>query len=593
MPKCVLVVPAYNEEARIAICLESLLEASLPAGFGWREWFVLDDRSTDGTTAIVREWTRWNKDAPPLSVLTSPVRRGKALNLNMPHEQLIEASRVDDVVVVCDADVVPGPGAIAALLSPFVESPPVEVAWGVPLPDHRGFGRLGSAFQMMLVAELAKADGPHAVRAEGRLFAYRVGALADFRWNAGWIVDDTQLADYVAARGVKGRTALEAVILTTPAKSYLDFYRQTCRSSASMARARALGSAPERSGQTSRTSLVLRTALADPLGASAYLVARLVSSIRDRLWPIHFDDAWEPARSTKDIHGVQRGATPSVWDVLRPRAFISRLAVSVRAMRAFENWPVVLGKSFLTYVGGPRRDLIVRTRTGLTLRCPNNPLDRGPIFEVLMDDVYRLERLDAVDPAEPFTILDIGAHIGTFALDAARRFPKCRVVCYEPNPRITPYLRQNIRDNNFDDRISVEQFAVGAEPGRARLFDTGPTSTILPGLRPQTATPPREVEVVAFDEVMARLGGEADVVKLDCEGSEYSIVLETPGGTWRGVRQILLEYEEGVTGRSSRALRRRLESLGFEVRWHTRPESDVGMAYLARSGIGGSARGDV
>jgi hypothetical protein len=74
-------------------------------------------------------------------------------------------------------------------------------------------------------------------------------------------------------------------------------------------------------------------------------------------------------------------------------------------------------------------------------------------------------------------------------------------------------------------------------------------------------------------------------------------VLETPEVAWRGVARLLLEYEEPLAGRSWRVLRRRLEILDFELRWHARrpDEPDVGMAYLVKrtaSGRRGGAPSD-
>jgi FkbM family methyltransferase len=299
--------------------------------------------------------------------------------------------------------------------------------------------------------------------------------------------------------------------------------------------------------------------------------------------------------SVRIPRAVQRGSEPTLGSVLRPKAIAVKLGASLRAVGAFKNWPIVLMRCFSSYIVGPRRDLVVRTKAGLTFRCPNEPRDRAPIFEVLMDDAYRLGELAELDACVPLTILDVGAQIGVFALEVARRFPTCRVVCYEPNPRVAPFLRRNIRDNNMSDQISVEQLAVGATSARAQLYDTGCSSTILQNLRPQTATSVTEVNVVALEEVMSRLGGHADLVKLDCEGSEYSIVLETPEATWHGVEMVLLEYEEPVDGQSWSVLRKRLESLGFEVRWHEpRPtESNLGMAYLVRPLGAGRDSGDV
>jgi FkbM family methyltransferase len=587
MQECLLVIAAYDEEARIASCLDSLLEAALPEDFRWSEWVLLDGGSSDGTLSIARDWARWSEEAPPLRMLTSPARRGKALDLNALHEELIDAGRLNEVVVVCDADVVLEPEALKALLLSFAESPSAAVAWGLPLPDRRGIGTLASAFQMTLTAELVRAAGPYAIRSEGRLFAYRLGALAEFRWRSGWVADDTQVADFVAARGLEARTASGAVALTTPAGSYLDFYRQTYRYYAARAKARALGSTHGQMERKPMAAVALHAALADPSGAAAYVVARFVSSVRHRLSPIRFDDAWEPAPTTKETRVIQRGGQPTLGNILRPRTLAIRIGQSVRTVRAFKNWPIVVLRSFLSYVVGPGHDLVVRTRSGLVVRCPNDPRDRAPIFEVLMDDVYRLGGLEELDP-EPLVILDVGAQIGAFALEVARRFPSCRVWCFEPNPRVTAYLRRNIRDNDMIDRIAVEQLAVGAVPGLAGLYEAGASSTIVPGLRSKISTPATEVQVVGFEEVMSRLGNKADLVKLDCEGSEYSIVLETAAEAWRGVDRLLLEYEEPLAGRSWRVLRKRLEALGFELRWHERrpDEPDVGMVYLVRRSAG-------
>jgi FkbM family methyltransferase len=300
-----------------------------------------------------------------------------------------------------------------------------------------------------------------------------------------------------------------------------------------------------------------------------------------------------PNRRTAKPEDGRLAESAAAWRIFAPRALAGRLRESVRAARAFKNWPTVVLRSFLSYLIGPRGDLMVRTRTGLVLYCPNDPLDRWPIFEVMADDAYHLGQLTKLDSFESLTVLDIGAHVGAFALAMAHRFPHCSVVCFEPNPRLALYLRRNVRANDMADRISVEQRAVGADQGNALLYDAGGSSTILPGIRSRSLSA-TEVEVVAFEEVMSRLGERASLVKLDCEGSEYGIALDTPEVAWRGVEQVLLEYEEPVDGRSWSGLRNGLEALGFEVRWHERrpEEPDVGMAYLVRTTGAGRDLGD-
>lgn len=71
--KISIIFPAYNEEKRIGATLVSfrnqLLEMNLPF-----ELIVVDDGSSDGTVALVREM---EKEMPGLRLLPMPVNRGK------------------------------------------------------------------------------------------------------------------------------------------------------------------------------------------------------------------------------------------------------------------------------------------------------------------------------------------------------------------------------------------------------------------------------------------------------------------------------------------------------------------------------------
>lgn len=56
-------------------------------------------------------------------------------------------------------------------------------------------------------------------------------------------------------------------------------------------------------------------------------------------------------------------------------------------------------------------------------------------FEVLLDDCYHLDHLtwDA-DRSASIRVLDVGAHVGSFALAVATRYSTASVLCFEPAP---------------------------------------------------------------------------------------------------------------------------------------------------------------
>jgi glycosyltransferase involved in cell wall biosynthesis len=94
-PYLSIVVPAYNESARIELTLERVM-ACIEAQ-GWdAEVLVVDDGSTDGTPQIVQ---RWMDIHPRLHLVRNPGNRGKGYSVR---NGLLQAA--GDVVMFTDAD---------------------------------------------------------------------------------------------------------------------------------------------------------------------------------------------------------------------------------------------------------------------------------------------------------------------------------------------------------------------------------------------------------------------------------------------------------------------------------------------------------
>ncbi len=271
--------------------------------------------------------------------------------------------------------------------------------------------------------------------------------------------------------------------------------------------------------------------------------------------------------------------------VARARA-LARLEVQrvAETRRSFANWPLVLGQVGLQQVGRGTDAITFRTRTGLRVECPNRPGARVPVYEVFAEDWYQLPWFLDQLTDRPITVIDVGAHIGTFALHLAQVHPQATIHCFEPSPTTANFLRRNVELNGFADRIAVVESALSSERGEAQLSDNRSGSghnrlVRLGGAKPGGHA--TTVTTVTFDEAVRSSVSLVDVVKIDCEGAEYDFVLGSSASSWTSVERVVLEYHQ-VEGRTWDELRDWFAAVGLHVVKHSSVVAGVGAAWLSR-----------
>ena len=126
------------------------------------------------------------------------------------------------------------------------------------------------------------------------------------------------------------------------------------------------------------------------------------------------------------------------------------------------------------------------------------------------------------------TLLDLGAHLGTYALPAAAL--GCRVIAVEGSARNVELLTAAAAHNRFS-QVTVIHAAASDRSGRLMFTPWGPhghvTAPVEGGHMPRV-----EVRAVAVDDLLRELSCEhVDFVKMDIEGWEPQAV--------QGMRQLL------------------------------------------------------
>ena len=166
---------------------------------------------------------------------------------------------------------------------------------------------------------------------------------------------------------------------------------------------------------------------------------------------------------------------------------------------------------------------------------------------------------------ERLVIVDIGAHVGSFAIWASMRWPGSLIHCYEPHPKTFEILQRNATRYPGIECAHAAIFpGLGARSllwsrydgdGESGLVEyIGRTFTSLSGDRLV------EVPIIAPSALKS-----CDVLKIDVEGAEAEILGDMD---LRDVSLILLEYQDV----SNREKIRRLLAADFILRHESRHE---------------------
>ena len=123
-------------------------------------------------------------------------------------------------------------------------------------------------------------------------------------------------------------------------------------------------------------------------------------------------------------------------------------------------------------------------------------------------------------------ILDCGANIGLATLFFKRLYPKARVHSFEADPATADVLRYNVKQNNLEDVI-VNNLLLSDHTGSEKFYvasDT-PGSLMMSTNASRFPANGREINVNA-GRLSDFIDGPVDLLKLDVEGSEFSVMGE-------------------------------------------------------------------
>ncbi len=154
-------------------------------------------------------------------------------------------------------------------------------------------------------------------------------------------------------------------------------------------------------------------------------------------------------------------------------------------------------------------------------------------------------------------VVDIGANMGDtpiyFAVNGARK-----VFAYEPYPNLYEEALENISLNHLQMVIELKNEGVGV---RNKIIKIPPAFVADASSSLMEFENGKEVRILTLEDIVKKNKIEDGVLKLDCEGGEYEILLPANDNVLRAFREIIVECHKGTE-----PIKQKLENAGFIVR---------------------------
>lgn len=184
----------------------------------------------------------------------------------------------------------------------------------------------------------------------------------------------------------------------------------------------------------------------------------------------------------------------------------------------------------------------------ITFRVPNSLY---LVFkEIFMTDVYEIDTLVQQLPASP-VIIDIGANVGFFGIQLLSKMDAATIYAYEPMPANVQMLRETMdRNPRLAHCLHLHQRAVTGNPlDHIELFAEAEESSqvvasVISGFNNNNTNRLTVPAITLSDIIQQHDLPRIDLLKMDCEGSEYDILYNTDPALIQRITRMTIEVHD-------------------------------------------------
>ena len=210
-----------------------------------------------------------------------------------------------------------------------------------------------------------------------------------------------------------------------------------------------------------------------------------------------------------------------------------KIAVLLRSCKEFKNWYLYP----LIYLNIIKRDFVTfKTNSDLKMKIRVKSTDLMQLTTIWLIREYEVPGFEI---KENDTVIDVGGHIGLFMLFCEQFCRKGKIYCFEPvldNYRI---FLDNVKLNNLENVFSFNT-AVSKQDGNIPLYLNDDASGHSVFLKSSNSI---QVESITLQKIFDLNNiKKCNLLKLDCEGSEYEIINSLPDSYFSMIDKMIIEY---------------------------------------------------
>jgi FkbM family methyltransferase len=241
---------------------------------------------------------------------------------------------------------------------------------------------------------------------------------------------------------------------------------------------------------------------------------------------------------------------------------------TINLIRFYKNWFEIL----FFYLGFKKRVRVIKMRGGISVNPFETRETLDTLNEIFIKDVYKIKNTNL---RENPIIIDVGANIGIFSLFCLKTLKNPLIYSYEPTKRAYEKLAYNLHVNGFSEVVKTNKKGLMNKIGKEKIF-LDPEYSISDGFCAKKGES-EEVEVITLKGMLEENKlKKVDLLKLDIEGAEFSVLRDCPKEVFDLIERIHLEIHFPLNSTQRQEIIFKLEKNKFK----TKILVDGGVTYL-------------